>query len=114
MIDLEDNRHAESIADLFEDPTVIDRRNPTPRSRDYGEETLRIRDGANKIRAEELQFIAEAAARKGLKVSNRDKEQLLWLIRDRGSKSANRKYYNPVKTLDEILDEIVRRRANRG
>lgn len=113
MIDFEDNRHAESIADLFEDPAVIDRRNPIPRSRDYGEETLSIRDKSNKTRAEELQFIAEAAERKGLKVSNKDKEQLLWLIRDKGSKSPNRKYYNPVKTLDEILDEIVRRRSNR-
>lgn len=113
LIDLEDNRHAESIADLFEDPAVIDRRDPLPRSRDYGEETLRIREGAKKTRDDELRFIAEAAARKGLKVSNKDKEQLLWLIRDRGSKSANRKYYNPVKTLDDMLDEIVKRRANR-
>lgn len=113
MIDFEDNRHAESIADLFEDPTVIDRRNPTPRSRDYGDETLSIRDKSNKTRDAELHFIAEAAARKGLPLSTTDKEKLLWLIRDRGSKSANRKYYNPVKTLDDMLDEIVRRRANR-
>lgn len=43
-MDFEDNRHAESIADQFEDPAVIERRNSPPRSRDYGGETLYLRD----------------------------------------------------------------------
>lgn len=112
-MDLEDNRHAESIADLFEDPAVIDRHNPAPRSRDYGEETLMIKKRAKKTMEDEMRFIAEAAADKGLALSNKDKESILWQIRNRASTRAERRNISPVETLDEILNEIVMRRANR-
>lgn len=112
-IDHENNRHAESIADLFEDPAVMDRRNSPPRSRDFGGETLMIRDGAKKTMEDELRFIAEAAADKGLALSTKDREDILWQIRNRASTRAERRNVSPVETLDEILNEIVMRRANR-
>jgi hypothetical protein len=107
-MDFEDNRHAESVADLFEYPAVVERKNPTPRSRDYGEETLRIRDEAEKTMEDELQFIAEAAERKGIRLSKTDEEKVLWLIRNRDSKRTNRRNNSFVEDIDEILDEMIR------
>lgn len=80
--DFEDNRQAESIADQFLDPAVLERRDPTPRSGNYGGGTMRIRREAAKTREKKRDFIKKRQEHLGLNLPEEDIDEILWLAKN--------------------------------
>lgn len=78
LMDFEDNRQAESIADQFLDPAVLERRYPTPRSRDYGEETMYLKEKVSETMQKKRDFVKERQKSFGLNLPEKEIDKILW------------------------------------